>query len=99
MVKTNETDMCISWLIKFLKRRLESRSVKSARPVDIRSKELDGAAVPLPFEIYATIQTVKYKYLKKHILKTIDRLTDLRIRQNLGEFSIATATNSFGYIQ
>lgn len=27
---------------------------KSARPVDIRSKELDNTAVPLPFEIYAT---------------------------------------------
>lgn len=30
---------------------------KSSRPVDIRSKELDNTAVPLPFEIYATIQT------------------------------------------
>ena len=27
---------------------------KSARPVDIRSKELDNTAVPLPFEIFAT---------------------------------------------
>lgn len=27
---------------------------KSARPVDVRSKELDNTAVPLPFEIYAT---------------------------------------------
>ena len=29
---------------------------KSSRPVDIRSKELDNTAVPLPFEIYATLQ-------------------------------------------
>ena len=33
---------------------------KSSRPVDIRSKELDNTAVPLPFEIYATLKTVKY---------------------------------------
>ena len=26
---------------------------KSSRPVDVRSKELDNTAVPLPFEIYA----------------------------------------------
>lgn len=30
---------------------------KSSRPVDIRSKELDNTAVPLPFEIYATLKT------------------------------------------
>ena len=33
---------------------------KSSRPVDVRSKELDNTAVPLPFQIYATICTVKY---------------------------------------
>ena len=55
---------------------------KSSRPVDIRSKELDNTAVPLPFEIYATIQTVKYNDVEKHVHKTIDRLTDLCIRQN-----------------
>ena len=33
---------------------------KSSRPVDVRSKELDNTAVPLPFEIYATMQTAKY---------------------------------------
>ncbi len=60
---------------------------KSARPVDIRSKELDNTAVLLPFEIYATIQTVKYNDVEKHVHKTIDRLTDLRIRQNR-EFSM-----------
>lgn len=29
---------------------------KSSRPVDVRSKELDNTAVPLPFEIYATLK-------------------------------------------
>ena len=61
---------------------------KSSRPVDIRSKELDNTAVPLPFEIYATIQTVKYNDVEKHVHKTIDRLTDLRIRQNRELFNV-----------
>ena len=55
---------------------------KSSRPVDVRSKELDNTAVPLPFEIFATMKTVKYNEVEKFVHKTIDRLTDLRIRQN-----------------
>ena len=64
---------------------------KSSRPVDIRSKELDNTAVPLPFEIYATLKTVKYNEVEKLIHKTIDRLTDLRIRQNREFFNVAPA--------
>ena len=62
---------------------------KSSRPVDVRSKELDNTAVPLPFEIYATIKTVKYNEVERHVHKTIDRLTDLRIRQNREFFNVA----------
>ncbi len=62
---------------------------KSDRPVDVRSKELDNTAVPLPFEIYATLQTTKYSMVEKQIHKQIDRLTDLRIRQNREFFNIA----------
>ena len=61
---------------------------KSSRPVDIRSKELDNTAVPLPFEIFATLRTVKYDIVEKKIHKAIDRLTDLRIRQNREFFNI-----------
>ena len=61
---------------------------KSSRPVDIRSKELDNTAVPLPFEIYATLKTEKFDIVEKKIHKTIDRLTDLRIRQNREFFNI-----------
>lgn len=61
---------------------------KSSRPVDIRSKELDNTAVPLPFEIFATMQTSKYNEVEKLIHKTIDRLTDLRIRQNREFFNV-----------
>ena len=62
---------------------------KSSRPVNVRSKELDNTAVPLPFEIYATLQTEKYDKVEKQIHKQIDRLTDLRIRQNREFFNIA----------
>lgn len=61
---------------------------KSARPVDVRSKELDNTAVPLPFEIYATLKTEKYEKVEKLVHKTIDRLTDLRIRKNREFFNV-----------
>ena len=64
---------------------------KSARPVDVRSKELDNTAVPLPFDIYATMQTEKYSEIEKIIHKQIDRLTDLRIRQNREFFNVHPA--------
>lgn len=64
---------------------------KSSRPVDIRSKELDNTAVPLPFDIYATMQTSKYDKVERLIHKTIDRLTDLRIRQNREFFNVQPA--------
>lgn len=64
---------------------------KSSRPVDVRSKELDNTAVPLPFEVYATLYTSKYSKVEKQIHKQIDRLTDLRIRQNREFFNIAPA--------
>lgn len=62
---------------------------KSSCPVDVRSKELDNTAVPLPFEIYATLKTTKYAKVERQIHKQIDRLTDLRIRQNREFFNIA----------
>ena len=61
---------------------------KSGRPVDVRSKELDNTAVPLPFEIFATLRTTKYNEVEKLVHKTIDRLTDLRIRQNREFFNV-----------
>ncbi|MGM9794829.1 MAG: GIY-YIG nuclease family protein [Candidatus Aphodosoma sp.] len=61
---------------------------KSSRPVDIRSKELDNTAVPLPFEIFATMETTKFNQVERLVHKTIDRLTDLRIRQNREFFNV-----------
>ena len=43
---------------------------KSSRPVDVRSKELDNTAVPLPFEIFATMKTTKYYEVVKLVHKT-----------------------------
>ncbi len=60
---------------------------KSSRPVDVRS----NMAVPLPFEIYATVKTSKYEVLEKNLHKTIDCLSDLRIRQNREFFNISPA--------
>lgn len=62
---------------------------KSSRPVDVRSKELDNTAVPLPFEIFATMKTRKYNEVEKLVHKNIDRLSDLRIRQNREFFNVA----------
>lgn len=62
---------------------------KSSRPVDVRSKELDNTAVPLPFEIYATFRTVKYNEVEKLVHKYIDRFTHLRIRQNREFFNVS----------
>ena len=44
---------------------------------------------PLPFEIFATMQTSKYNEVEKLVHKTIDRLTDLRIRQSREFFNVA----------
>lgn len=62
---------------------------KSSRPVDIRSKELDNTAVPLPFEIYATLKTCKYSEAERLIHRYIERFTDLRIRDNREFFNVA----------
>lgn len=61
---------------------------KSSRPVDIRSKELDNTAVPLPFEIYATLKTTKYSEAEKLIHHYIERFTNLRIRDNREFFNV-----------
>ncbi len=62
---------------------------KSSRPVDIRSKELDNTAVPLPFEIYATMKTTKYSEAERLIHSYIERFTNLRIRNNREFFNVS----------
>lgn len=61
---------------------------KSARPVNTRCKELDNTAVPLPFEVYATLKTEEFGNAEKLIHKMIDRFTKKRIRKNREFFNI-----------
>lgn len=61
---------------------------KTSKTVEQRVKDLDGTAVPLPFEIYATLKTRKYSEVEKVVHDTIDSLTDKRIRQNREFFNI-----------
>lgn len=61
---------------------------KSCRPVDVRSKELDNTAVPLPFEIFATMKTAKYNEAEKLVHRYIERFTNLRIRNNREFFNV-----------
>lgn len=62
---------------------------RSSRPVDVRSKELDNTAVPLPFEIFATMKTEKYVEAEKLIHRYIERFSNLRIRNNREFFNIS----------
>lgn len=61
---------------------------KSSRPVDVRSRELDNTAVPLPFEIFATMKTTKYSEAEKHVHHSIERFTNRRIRNNREFFNV-----------
>ena len=61
---------------------------KSSRPVDVRSKELDNTAVPLPFEIYATVKSSKYSYIESSLHKILTDLADKRIRKNREFFNM-----------
>lgn len=51
---------------------------KSSRDVNVRSKELDNTAVPLPFSIFATLKTAKYNEAERFIHKMIDMVYFLR---------------------
>jgi len=61
---------------------------KTSRPVDVRTRDLDNTAVPLPFDVFATIKTTKYNEVERLIHKTIDRLSDFRVRPNREFFKI-----------
>ncbi len=62
---------------------------KSKRLPEVRGRELFNTAVPLPYEIFATLQTEKYNEEERMIYISIDRLTDLRINKSREFFNIA----------
>lgn len=60
------------------------------RPVNIRSKELDNTAVPLPFEIYATLKTSDRFKIENLLHGAIDSIDpNRRIRKNREFFNIS----------
>jgi len=62
---------------------------KSSRPVNVRSKELDNTAVPLPFEIYAVLKTEKYNEAEVQIHRMIDLVNpSMRIRKGREFFNV-----------
>ena len=61
---------------------------KTSRSVEQRINELDTTSVPKPFEIFATLKTRKYNEVERLLHKTIDRLSDFRIRPNREFFNI-----------
>lgn len=62
---------------------------KSKREPEVRGKELYNTAVPLPYEIFATLKTSKYGEAEKMLHRTIDRISKLRIAANREFFNIA----------
>lgn len=62
---------------------------KSKRLPDVRGKELSNTAVPLDYEVYATLHTEKYNEAEKMIHKFIDKISDLRINKRREFFNIA----------
>lgn len=67
---------------------------KSSRPVNIRSKELDNTAVPLPFEIYAVMKTSKYNEAERQIHRLIDLVNpSMRIRKGREFFNVTPESN------
>lgn len=71
---------------------------KSSREVDVRSKELDNTAVPLPFEIFATLKTIKYNEVEKILHKIFTDLADARIRKGREFFNI-TPQKALAYLK
>ena len=61
---------------------------KSKRLPNVRSRELFNTAVPLPYEIYATLRTSKFSEAERLIHKNFDRISDLRINKNREFFNI-----------
>lgn len=66
---------------------------KSSRLVDVRSKELDNTAVPLPFKIYAIMKTSKYNEAERQIHSLIDLVNpSMRIRKGREFFNVTPET-------
>ena len=61
---------------------------KSSKEVDVRSKQLYNTAVPLPFEIYATVKTSQYEDLEKKVHDILTDVADKRVNPKREFFNI-----------
>lgn len=61
---------------------------KTSTSVDQRVKQLDGTAVPLPFEKFAYLKTAKYNEAETLVHHYIGRFTKLRVRDNREFFKV-----------
>lgn len=57
-------------------------------PIDVLCRELDNTSIPLPFEIYATMETSGFHRAIKIIHAMIDILVDKPIRKKRGFFNV-----------
>jgi hypothetical protein len=48
---------------------------KTSRDPNIRVKELYNTSIPSPFEIYATLKSIKYEIIEKSLYNIIDEIT------------------------
>lgn len=53
-----------------------------------RLNDLDTTGIPMPFEPYLTVRTIKFRTLEKVIHRELDKLTDTRARTNREFFRI-----------
>ena len=61
---------------------------KTSTSVEQRVKQLDGTAVPLPFEIFAYLKTAKFNEAETLVHHYIGRFTTLRVRDNREFFKV-----------
>ena len=57
-----------------------------------RAKQLDTTAIPIPFHVFASIQTEKYEKLEKHLHKIFGKFANKRIRDGREFFNITPET-------
>lgn len=62
--------------------------IGKTKDMEGRLKNLDNTSVPLPFEVFATMKTVKYSEAERLVHKYIERFTNLRIRNNREFFNV-----------
>ena len=62
--------------------------IGKTKNMEERLRTLDNTSVPLPFEIFATLKTLKYNEAEKLVHRYIERFTNLRIRNNREFFNV-----------